>query len=261
MRQPAFNSVPPCLCGEPLLGSWSPCAIRESWRLPMNRASVAAGVPPAVEGGVSPPGIPGSRAVSRSISNRRLSMNLPSPRHRTPTPHRNPPASPGSWPVSMAPAPTPLPMNRASVAAGVPPAVEGGVSPPGIPGSWSAGRSISNRGFSMQAIARIEPGSLTPALSRRERVSRPALSDTPEPRPSVPSRIAPACARLNPPKPAAHLLLLPPGEGRDEGRPLHASRNGSWSQDVSRFWRTFLPMNLPSIAAAVPPCGIPVAQR
>jgi hypothetical protein len=30
-------------------------------------------------------------------------------------------------------------MNRASVAAGVSPAVEGGVSPPGIPGSWSVG--------------------------------------------------------------------------------------------------------------------------
>jgi signal transduction histidine kinase len=29
-----------------------------------------------------------------------------------------------------------LSMNRASVAAGVPPAVEGGVSPPGLPGSW-----------------------------------------------------------------------------------------------------------------------------
>jgi hypothetical protein len=28
-------------------------------------------------------------------------------------------------------------MNRGSVAAGVSPAVEGGVSPPGIPGSWS----------------------------------------------------------------------------------------------------------------------------
>jgi hypothetical protein len=28
-------------------------------------------------------------------------------------------------------------MNRASVAAGVSPAVEGGVSPPGILGSWS----------------------------------------------------------------------------------------------------------------------------
>jgi outer membrane protein TolC len=38
-------------------------------------ASVAAGVSPAVEGGVSPPGFPGSRSVSRSISNRWLSMN------------------------------------------------------------------------------------------------------------------------------------------------------------------------------------------
>jgi hypothetical protein len=55
----------------------------------MNFPSVAAGVSPAVEGGVPPPGI-----------------------------------RPGSWSVSMAPAPTPLAMNRASVAAGV--------LPPGI---------------------------------------------------------------------------------------------------------------------------------
>jgi predicted secreted hydrolase len=43
--------------------------------LPINRASVAAGVPPAVGGGVSPPGLPGSRAVSRSVSNRELSRS------------------------------------------------------------------------------------------------------------------------------------------------------------------------------------------
>jgi hypothetical protein len=45
-----------------------------------------------------------------------------------------------------APLGRPLPMNHASVAAGVSPAVEGGVSPPGIPsGSWAVGRSFSNR--------------------------------------------------------------------------------------------------------------------
>jgi hypothetical protein len=92
-------------------------------------------------------------------------------------------------------------MNRASVAAGVPPAVEGGVPPPGILGSWSVSRfGFESWGLSMnlpmQAIARVEPGSLTPALSRGERVSRPALGDMPEPRPSEPSRIAPANARL-----------------------------------------------------------------
>jgi hypothetical protein len=85
------------------------------------------------------------------------------------------------------------------------------------------GKMIVTRGENL-AIARVEPGSLTPTLSRRERVSRPALGDMPEPRPSEPSRIAPANARLSPPKPAAHRLLLPPGEGRDEGRPLHSSR-------------------------------------
>jgi amino acid adenylation domain-containing protein len=40
-----------------------------------------------------------------------------------------------------------LSTNRASVAAGVPPAVEGGVSPPGNPGSWSVSRSSLNRGL------------------------------------------------------------------------------------------------------------------
>ncbi len=68
--------------------------------LPMNRewgrggGSVAAGVSPAVEGGVSPPGIP------------------------------------GSWSVSMAPAPTRLPKHRASVAAGISPRGSVGSSTP-----------------------------------------------------------------------------------------------------------------------------------
>ncbi len=104
-----------------------------------------------------------------------------------------------------------------------------------------------------QAIAGVEQGSLTPTLSRRERESRPALGDMPAPRPSEPSRIAPANARLSPPRPAAHPLLLPPGEGRDEGRPLKSSRLGSWPQDVSNSWKTFLSMNLLSVAAGVPP--------
>ena len=43
----------------------------------MNLASVAAGVPPAVEGGVSPPGIfPGSWPVSGSFSKTPLSLDL-----------------------------------------------------------------------------------------------------------------------------------------------------------------------------------------
>jgi beta-lactamase regulating signal transducer with metallopeptidase domain len=74
-RQTVDTSVPPCLCGEPLLGSWTQY-VSNFWkaRLSMNRewgmangesgrggGDVAAGVPPAVEGGVSPPGIlPGS---------------------------------------------------------------------------------------------------------------------------------------------------------------------------------------------------------
>jgi hypothetical protein len=138
-------------------------------------------------------------------------------------------------------------MNRASVAAGVPPAVEGGVSPPGIPGSWSPCAIRESWGLSMnlpmQAFARVETGSLTPALSRGERVSRPALGDMPVPRSSEPSRLVPANACLNPANLAEHFLLLPPGEGRDEGRPLHSSRPGSWSPCVSKIWKTFLSMN------------------
>jgi hypothetical protein len=128
-------------------------------------------------------------------------MKLPSPRHRTPTPNRNPPASPGSWAVSRSFLNRALSMNRASVAAGVPPAVEGGVSPPGIPGSWSpcAIREswVLPMNFSMPALARVEPGSLTPALSRRERVSCPALGDMPVPRASEPSQLVPAFALVS----------------------------------------------------------------
>jgi hypothetical protein len=174
----------------------------------------------------------------------------------------------GSWPIdtNLATWVTTLSIKALhSVAAGVPPAVEGGVSPPGVlPGSWSESRSVSNRGLlmnlPMEAIARVEHGSLTPTLSRGERVSRPALGDMPGFRPSEPSRIAPADARPSPPKLAANLLLLPPGEGRDEGRRLHSSRHGSWSQYVSKFWKTFLSRISAPVAAGVPPAvegGVP----
>jgi hypothetical protein len=107
--------------------------------------------------------------------------------------------------------------------------------------------------LSMAAIARIETGSLTPALSRGERELRMALGDLPECDPSEPSRLASANTLFDPPKSAAHVLLLPPGEGRDEGRALHSSRHGSWSQHVSSFWKAFLSMNHASVAAGVPP--------
>jgi hypothetical protein len=48
----------------------------------------------------------------------------------------------------------------------------------------------------MPAIARVETGSLTPALSRGERVSRPARRNTPTPLPCEPSRFVPANTRL-----------------------------------------------------------------
>jgi hypothetical protein len=131
--------------------------------------------------------------------------------------------------------------------------VAAGVSPPEVPGSRSVRRSILSRGlpmnFPMRAIARIEPGSLTPALSRGERVSRIACRNTPGPHPCEPARLVLADAWLRPPKLAAQLLLLPPGEGRDEGRSLHSSRPGSWS--ISRsFLNRGLPMYLSMQAIA-----------
>jgi selenide,water dikinase len=52
--------------------------MRAYQELPMSRASDAAGVPPAVEGGASPPGVPsGSGSLSRSVSNRWLPPHRP----------------------------------------------------------------------------------------------------------------------------------------------------------------------------------------
>jgi hypothetical protein len=81
--------------------------------------------------------------------------------------------------------------------------------------------------LSVAAIARVETGSLTPTLSRGERVSHIPHSDMPELQPSEPSRPVPANTQPNPSKPAGNILLLPPGEGRDEGRSLHSSLLGS----------------------------------
>jgi hypothetical protein len=113
-----------------------------------------------------------------------LSKNLPSPRHRTPTPHRNPSASPGSWSQYVSRFwKTILSMNRASVAAGVPPAVEGGVSPPGIPGATSVNRSVSDRQLPtpLPSVAAgvppaVEGGVPPPGMSVRANQDPTALS-------------------------------------------------------------------------------------
>ena len=143
-----------------LLFPWvhAPCLaerLRDT-RHPINLPSVAAGVPPAVEGGVSPPGSPAdSWAVSRSLLNRRHSM------------------------------------NPASVAAGVSPAVEGGVSPPGSPGSRASGRSIPNSELPLTTfqsvgacLARLHqhpvpshlPGRFPPDEARRVDALLPAIA-------------------------------------------------------------------------------------
>ena len=63
--------------------------------IPMNLPSVAAGVSPAVEGGVSPPGFPGSRPAGRSILNRWLSTNPQCRRSRGLKRAPSPQSSPG----------------------------------------------------------------------------------------------------------------------------------------------------------------------
>jgi len=52
--------------------------------------------------------------------------------------------------------------------------------------------------------------------------------------------------QLNPPKPAERVLLLPPGEGRDEGRLRSSSLNGSWSQR-GKLLSSFLSINRPQL--------------
>lgn len=103
----------------------------------------------------------------------------------------------------------------------------------------------------MEAIARVEQGSLTPTLSRGERGLRPALGDMPAPCAFEPSRIASANARLTPPKPAAPILLLPLGEGRDEGRSLLPSLPGAWPVDQSVLNTPFPMTPFLRIAAAL----------
>jgi len=67
--------------------------------------------------------------------------------------------------------------------------------------------------------------------------------------PSEPSDPIPANPWPCPSKPAGRILLLPPEEGRDEGRLRSSSPNGSWSQCVSKFWRTLLSMIAPPTSA------------
>jgi len=62
--------------------------------------------------------------------------------------------------------------------------------------------------------------------------------------------------QLNPPAPAVRILLLPAGEGRDEGRLRSSSLIGSWSQCVSILWKTCLPMNRRMVPFTSPGRGV-----
>ena len=125
-----------CLCdsvlgGDSPSGSWSQCAIRESWGLSMNLAPVAA---------VCHRRPLGSWPVSRSFLNRELPMNRsplpvfdhPLPATRGEGRERGP--QPGSWPVNTSFLTRRLPMNLALWSAvgrpaGRPTAVQGRGAP------------------------------------------------------------------------------------------------------------------------------------
>ena len=63
----------------------------------------------------------------------------------------------------------------------------------------------------------------------------------------IPSAVLPINRpQLNPLKPAVRVLLLPPGEGRDEGRLRLPSLNGSWSQR-GKFLPLFYPSTAPNL--------------
>ncbi len=212
-----------------------------------NRTSVAAGVPPG--GASGSPSLFTSRdrwmpAMDQSVSQPRTGRQNPSPR-REPWGHGPvETTSPGGAIRRAGPGPTVIGFPTTN------PDVDGSIAPPGLENLFDASpmahamgfRSFGPPGLPMNlptpAIARIETGSLTPTLSRRERVSRITRDPMPGTQPSEPSRLVPANAWLNLPTPAAPILLLPPGEGRDEGRPLYSSLLGSWIQLVSKSWRT-----------------------
>jgi hypothetical protein len=136
-------------------GCWSGCAIRRS---PASCWSLFPKPPPCMKrrtfsricDGRTSSLSPGSstRACSTAVpatrcssaANRRSTVTCSRSRSNTPP---APPGSPGSRgthrprcprPAGGVPTPTHPPMKRSSVAAGVSPAVEGDVSPPGIPG-------------------------------------------------------------------------------------------------------------------------------
>ncbi len=167
-----------------------------------------------------------STPVNPRPSNRRspLTLNL--------VLNLNPPsASPGSWAVSRPFLNRPFSMNLPFVAAGVPPAVKGGVSPPGIPGSWSVGMAPPPTRLPMNFSASPSP---QPSPEGEGVAYHPRRLGPASPRKPSPS--IPASPRPHPSKPAGRILPLPAaGEGRGEGRSRSSSLPGFMARAQVNF--------------------------
>jgi len=121
---------------------------------------------------------------------------------------------------------------------------EGRLRLPSLHGSWSLNRSFLNTRLSMKR-RRMEPRGFHRAPHPNPLPAGEGVAYHPQllagAQPSEPSNPNPANLWLCPTKPAERVLLLPPGEGRDEGRLRSSSLQGSWPLNRS-FLNTRLSM-------------------